>query len=137
MAQSIVNCKTSCAAGMQAAFHIERAWLLLNAAHGTHELSGKIYRDTLAVAMRSLGDAATSLQVWTRRPPMHTAVVQMSDVKIAFDSGSPRRPARWLVVTTDNHPTPGRTISAHATVEDAETARSEIVGARLEVSSHG
>ena len=28
-----VNCKSSCAAGMQAAFHIERAWLLLNAAN--------------------------------------------------------------------------------------------------------
>jgi hypothetical protein len=67
-----VNCKSSCAAGMQAAFHIERAWLLLNAANENHALSGKIYRNTLAVAMRSLGEAAAALQVEvTRREVFH------------------------------------------------------------------
>ncbi len=59
---TIVNCKSSCAAGMQAAFHIEQAWLLLNAAYEVHQLNGKMYRNTLSVAMRSLGEAAGALQ---------------------------------------------------------------------------
>ena len=62
-----VNCKSSCAAGMQAAFHIEQAWLLLHAAHELHTLSGAIYRNTLAVAMRSLGEAAGALQCEVKR----------------------------------------------------------------------
>lgn len=67
-----VNCKSSCAAGMQAAFHIERAWMLLNAAHEMHRLNGQIYRNTLAVAMRSLGEAAGALQCEvTRREVVH------------------------------------------------------------------
>jgi hypothetical protein len=57
---------------MQAAFHIERAWLLLNAAHEVHNLTGNIYRNSLAVAMRTLGEAAAALQCEvTRREVAH------------------------------------------------------------------
>ena len=61
------NCALACPSAAHTLFQIERAYLLLNAAHAEHDLSGKIYRNTLAVAMRALGEAAAALQVQKSR----------------------------------------------------------------------
>ena len=68
--KSTVNC-CSCTTSMQALFHIERSQLLLNAAYETQGLSGQVYRNTLAVAMRSLKHAATALQSRPVREVIH------------------------------------------------------------------
>jgi hypothetical protein len=58
---STANCN-SCSVSMQALFHIERSQRLLNAAYGTRGLSDEVYRNTLAVAVRSLDAAVSALQ---------------------------------------------------------------------------
>ena len=64
-------CKSSCPSGMQALFHIGRSQQLLNAAVEVHELSGKIYRNSLHVALRSLDQAVLALQAAADREVSH------------------------------------------------------------------
>ena len=127
-----VHCN-SCPSTMQAKFHIERAWMLLNAAHETHELSGTIYRNTLAVAIRALGEAAAALQIPPRRQPSRSGSRLFG---IKFHAATPHRCAYWFVVTTGAHPTPARTVSIHTDFAAAQAALVQLRSKRAEVS-HG
>lgn len=60
-----------CTTGAQAVHHIERAWLVLNAAHEIHNLSAAVYKNSLSVAMRSLGEAVAALQTHSIKEVVH------------------------------------------------------------------